>query len=99
MQSINDEGTVLGIFLDLRKAFDVENHVILWKKLQLHEYGVRGVVYDWFVSYLCERSRYTAHKKFMNSFGCHGYDPYGAIISTGQCQKTFVYKSARLVLF
>ena len=97
MQSINDEEIVLGIFSDLSKAFDMVNHDILLKKL--HNYGVREVVYDWFVSYLSKRTRYTAHTKFMNSFGCHGYDPYGAIISTGQCQKTFVYKSAKLVLF
>ena len=97
MQSINDGEIVLEIYLDLSKAFNTVNHDIFLKKL--HEYGVRGVVYDWFVSYLSERSRYTTHKKFMNSFGCHGYDPYGAIISTGQCKKTFVYKSAKLVLF
>ena len=38
---------------------------------------------------------YTAHKKFMNSFGCHGYDPYSVIISTGHCQKTLAYKPAK----
>ena len=98
MQSINDEEIVLGIFLDLRKAFDTVNHYILLKKLQLHKYGVRRVVYDWFVSYLSERYRYTAHKKGYEHFDCHGYDPYGAIISIGQCQKTFVYELAKLFL-
>ena len=37
---------------------------------------------------------YTAHKKITNSIGCHGYDPYSAILSTGRCQDTLVYKSA-----
>ena len=91
MPSINDEEIVLGIFWDLSKAFDQINHDILLKKL--HKYGVKGVVY--FVSYLSERSKYTAHKQFLDSFGCHGYDPCGAFISTGECQKTFVYKSAK----
>ena len=40
-----------------------------------------------------EWSKYTANKKFMNSFVCRGYDPCGAIISTGHYQKTHVYKS------
>ena len=38
---------------------------------------------------------YTAHKMFTNSFGSRTYDPHGAIISKGRCQKTLVYKSAK----
>ena len=41
--------------------------------------------------------KYTAHKKFMNSFGCRGYN--GVIISTRHCAKTLVYKLAKKVLF
>ena len=44
---------------------------------------------------LANRSQYTAHKKFMNGFACRGLGPYGAIISTGRCQKTLVCKSAK----
>ena len=40
-------------------------------------------------------SIYTAHKKFMNVFACHGFDPYVAIISTSRCQKTPVCKSVK----
>ena len=58
MSSINDGEIVLGVFLDLSKAFDTVNHDILLKKL--HKYGIRGVVYDWFVSYLSERSQYVS---------------------------------------
>ena len=42
---------------------------------------------------------YTAHKKFMNGFAWRGCDPYGAIISTGRCQKTPEYKSANKFCF
>ena len=49
---------VIGIYLDLQKAFDTVNHDILLYKLQY--YGVRGVVYDWFKNYLSGRFQYVS---------------------------------------
>ena len=50
LQNLDNKETVLGIYFDLQKAFDTVNHDILLYKL--HNYGVRGVVYDWFKNYL-----------------------------------------------
>ncbi len=49
-----DKGeNVLGLYLDLKKAFDTVNHDIL--KQKLYNYGIRGKCYDLLVSYLTNR--------------------------------------------
>ena len=53
-----DEGNyVIGIYLDLTKAFDTVNHEILLYKLW--RYGIRGHANDFFRSYLTNRRQYT----------------------------------------
>jgi hypothetical protein len=54
-ENIEKGNFVLGIFLDLKKAFDLVSHDILLKKLD--NLGVRGVALDWFTSYLSNRSQ------------------------------------------
>ena len=58
-----DKGNyVVGLFLDLTKAFDSINRHILLKKLAY--YGIRGVANNWFTSYMSDRKQFV----FVNGF-------------------------------
>ena len=50
---------VIGIFLDLKKAFDTVDHTILLKKL--YAYGIRGITLKWIKSYLSDHSQYVIY--------------------------------------
>ncbi len=54
---VDNGNSVIGIYVDLSKAFDCVNHDILLNKLKY--YGVRGHALDWFSSYLSSRSQVT----------------------------------------
>ena len=46
-----------GIYLDLQKAFDTVNRPLLIEKPAT--YGVRGIVFNCFTSYISNRKQYT----------------------------------------
>ena len=54
---INEKKFVIGVFLDLKKAFDCVSHDILLLKLQ--KLGINDLALKWFTDYLSNRYQYT----------------------------------------
>ena len=67
------------LFLDLRKAFDLVDHTILIKKLDL--YGYRGVCNKFLKSYLSDRRQYVSVGSFSSDYVnlTHGV-PQGSVL-------------------
>ena len=57
-KAIDNKKIACGVFIDLQKAFDTVNHKILLQKLKY--YGIRGVAYKLFESYLNSRYQYVS---------------------------------------
>jgi hypothetical protein len=55
--NLDKKNYVLGLYIDLQKAFDSLDIDILLSKL--YNYGVRGVMFSWIKDYLTDRSQYT----------------------------------------
>ena len=66
VKAFEDNAYAAGFFLDLSKAFDTINHDILLDKLSY--YGIRGTTYDWFASYLSNRSQCTKYESCLSDF-------------------------------
>ena len=58
-KSLESDDIVIGVFLDLKKAFDTVPHDILIKKL--HAYGIRGNALKLLKSYLTNRTQYVTY--------------------------------------
>ena len=54
--SIDRKKVTVGVFIDLAKAFGTVDHRILLQKLE--HYSFRGVVLNWFASYLANRKQF-----------------------------------------
>ena len=55
-RALDNKNHYIATMVDIRKAFDCVDHVILLKKLEA--YGIRGTPLDWFKSYLKDRKCY-----------------------------------------
>jgi hypothetical protein len=53
-KTLDNKEVCVGLFLDLSKAFDMVNHILLQK---LDTYGIRGFAYQWVTSYLKNRKQ------------------------------------------
>ena len=69
----------IGIFIDLSNGFDTLNHNILFDKLE-HD-GIRGVVLQWFKSYLHNRPQYVVYNGWQSAkFTIKCGIPHGSIL-------------------
>ena len=55
--ALDNDQFVCGVFIDLQKVFDTVDHKILLSKK--NHYGIKGIPYEWFKSYLTNRQQFT----------------------------------------
>ena len=65
-ESIDKKKYVMGIFIDLKKAFDTIDHNILLNKL--YHYGIRGISNDWIKSYLENRKQFVQYDDAISDY-------------------------------
>lgn len=54
--SLDNKKHTIGVYIDLKKAFDTIDHGLLIKKLEF--YGIRGIASNWLYTYLNKRQQY-----------------------------------------
>ena len=73
------DNLVCEVFIDLQKAFDAVNRDICLSNLS--HYGIKGVAFDWFKSYLNDRSQYATINNERSKIQTIKYGvPQGSII-------------------
>ena len=66
--SIDKRNHAIGVFIDMRKAFDTVDHELLCAKLET--YAIRVVAYDWIKSYLHNRKQYVSLDGYLLHISC-----------------------------
>lgn len=78
-ENLDNSNKCIGLFLDLSKAFDLVNHTVLLNKLE--RYGIRGIPWDWFNSYLTNRTHYVeVNGSKSNILGSSSGVPQGSVL-------------------
>ena len=57
--SVEKNEFMIGLFIDLSRAFDTTSHKILIDKL--YKYGIRGIALEWIKDYLLNRKQYVVY--------------------------------------
>ena len=79
LNALDNKMFSLGVFIDLKKAFDTVNHRLLVEKFKY--YGIRGVAYQFLESYLSNRLQFVQFKDGMSSKrNIHCGVPQGSIL-------------------
>ena len=65
IQAVDDNKFCIGVFIDLKKAFDTVDHSLLIKKLRY--YGVRGITSKFLDSYLNNRKQFVSYNNANSS--------------------------------
>ena len=79
VNAANNNEITAGIFLDLSKAFDTIKHDILLDKMA--HYGFRGIVLDWFKSYLTNRKQFVEYNNHTSTIrSINSGMPQGSIL-------------------
>ena len=63
--ALDQHDSAICVFIDFQKAFDTVPHNLLLQKME--HYGIRGVIHDWFKSYLTHRTQSTIFEKSASS--------------------------------
>ena len=63
--ALDNRKLVLGIFLDISKAFDSVDHKLLYK---LDSLGIHGIVLQWFTSYLSDRFQFVQNGSNVSNY-------------------------------
>lgn len=95
-KALVEHDSVLGMFLDLSKAFDMVNHKLLLKKFD--HFGIRGNALGWISSYLEARTQ-TVEFPCLDANGCISLKRSSEIVVTCRVPQGSVLDYIRFLLF